>query len=872
MFGRIDILGESYHTNAVKKIVFSYIIYEGQATGHLAFLEESKYESKPQVYNSLKLPTSMNIDAYGTVIATELNIKHEGLEVNKFIVVKDNYVFQINKSLDSKTNFVSILGASRISWVDTKINNDVFTREINRSTFYIKNGEIIIKQKVKNAKPFQPLAPQKELLPIDSFLTLDIETILVGKVHKPYLISGYCHSIGSFHEYLDAGVLFKDVEAQEFTSTYEEMLDNLGFYTRDMFHSFLSKLISIQSIKYVYAHNFSKFDGPLLLRHLISFVDSKVFLDLGYTGIVEPMIFNGKLMSIKLKIKIGKKTRIIIFKDSMLLLPNSLRTLCSTFKVSTVKTYFPFHFSPYDNQLKTLFYDGPIPEFEYWEGISFEEYNVFKSNFVNKNWVFGEEAIKYCNIDCKSLFDILVAFNELIYSHFQINIHTALTLPALAMKIFKTHFLPKDTLYQILGEVEEDIRQAYTGGAVDLYVPHNCNGAEELYVYDVNSLYPKIMANYPMPTGKPIAFEGNILEVNPEAYGFFYCNITTPDYLEHPILQRKVKTKDGFRTIAGLGSWTGWIHSDELHNTKHLGYKFKIIRGYLFEPKVIFNTYVDILYQIKNENSKGSPLYTIAKLLLNSLYGKFGMKPEHTVVEVLPTNSNVFTPDTAKNIELGAEKAIITDLIQIDEGHCILVRKNIPSGIHDEHNDVFYGLDVNIGVAATITAGGRLFMSPYKNREDFKLYYSDTDSIIINKQLSTEEVGNELGMWKLEHVISKFVGLAPKTYAMELTNSKFIAKIKGFNLNSTKFGIYDFYKLLIKNSSIDLNQEKFRTNILTGQISFEEVSYNLCVTNNKRKLNYILDSNSGREVFSSTSPLNYEDIVINDNIKSDKKK
>ncbi|BDI12846.1 hypothetical protein (mitochondrion) [Phanerochaete sordida] len=125
-------------------------------------------------------------------------------------------------------------------------------------------------------------------------------------------------------------------------------------------------------------------------------------------------------------------------------------------------------------------------------------------------------------------------------------------------------------------------------------------------------------------------------------------------------------------------------------------------------------------------------------------------------------------------------------------------------------------------------------------------------------------------MWKLEHIISKFVGLAPKTYAMELTNSEFIAKIKGFNISNVKFGIYDFYKLLVKNSSIDLNQEKFRAKILTGHISLEEVSYNLCVTNNKRKLNYIIDPNTGLEIFSSTSPLNYDEIILNDDTKSDK--
>lgn len=33
---------------------------------------------------------------------------------------------------------------------------------------------------------------------------------------------------------------------------------------------------------------------------------------------------------------------------------------------------------------------------------------------------------------------------------------------------------------------------------------------ETLYYYDVNSLYPYIMATQPMPVGKPIYFEGNI--------------------------------------------------------------------------------------------------------------------------------------------------------------------------------------------------------------------------------------------------------------------------------------------------------------------------------------------------------------------------
>jgi len=44
-------------------------------------------------------------------------------------------------------------------------------------------------------------------------------------------------------------------------------------------------------------------------------------------------------------------------------------------------------------------------------------------------------------------------------------------------------------------------------------------------------------------------------------------------------------------------------------------------------------------------------------------------------------------------------------------------------------------------------------MSQFKNNPDFNLYYSDTDSIVINKPLSDHLIGNKLGLVKLEHTI-----------------------------------------------------------------------------------------------------------------------
>ena len=153
----------------------------------------------------------------------------------------------------------------------------------------------------------------------------------------------------------------------------------------------------------------------------------------------------------------------------------------------------------------------------------------------------------------------------------------------------------KDTLYQMLGKVEEDIRQSYTGGAVDVYITNNFKDhvfkkteRDKLYYYDVNSLYPYVMSTMEMPIGKPIAFDGDIRSVISYAFGFFYCTITTPEYLRHPILKRRIRTSDGIRTIAGLGTWEGWINSMEMDNAIKYGYTFTILKGYRFKKAIIF--------------------------------------------------------------------------------------------------------------------------------------------------------------------------------------------------------------------------------------------------------------------------------------------
>nr|WRO45312.1 hypothetical protein [Russula virescens] len=519
----------------------------------------------------------------------------------------------------------------------------------------------------------------------------------------------------------------------------------------------------------------AKFDIIFLLKHLVKLGD------------VKPIIHNGRIISINLNYGKDLEYR-LQFKDNYLILLASLAKLTKGFGVDTQKSIFPFLFVNENN----LNYIGQVPDFkDFGNKISKSDYQDYISKFNNK-WNLRNELVKYCKIDCISLYQVIFKFSKLIFSLFGKNIHKYPTLPSLAFAIFRTNFMEDKSIPQLSGKISNDIRQSYTGGSVDMFLPKS---VKKIYCYDVNSLYPSIMKECDMPVGNAIFFEGNIRTIDPNAFGFFYCEIIAPDKIKHPIIQTHVKINNMIRTISPIGTWEGMIFSEEMDNAIKYGYKFNILWGYKFERKNIFREYVDFLYNLRLEYSKDNPLNYIAKILLNSLYGRFGMDDNFSEVNIIHKDyladfENKFFDSISSKMEL--------------EDHFLIETKNSENIIEDDsstHN-------INVGIAAAITAYSRIHMSQLKNNPDFNLYYSDTDSIYIDKPLSEDLISNKiLGKMKLEHICKRAIFLSPKVYCLLTENDQFIYKVKGLK-HEIELTMNDFESLLNKDAFLQKHPNK----------------------------------------------------------------
>lgn len=150
---RLGILIESYNSYSISEITFTYVIKEGIVSPEDRLLLEDKSDKDITFheFNKIKLPVSMNPSDYGTIRGI-INI--EGI-IRCFVRnINNNRIYEIDVTQDKLTNKVSIIGASDLKWVDIKIDDNLFKREIGKATFYFLDSELVLVKRMLPAKAF----------------------------------------------------------------------------------------------------------------------------------------------------------------------------------------------------------------------------------------------------------------------------------------------------------------------------------------------------------------------------------------------------------------------------------------------------------------------------------------------------------------------------------------------------------------------------------------------------------------------------------------------------------------------------------------------------------------------------------------------
>nr|AWB36247.1 hypothetical protein [Lactarius sp. (in: basidiomycete fungi)] len=200
--------------------------------------------------------------------------------------------------------------------------------------------------------------------------------------------------------------------------------------------------------------------------------------------------------------------------------------------------------------------------------------------------------------------------------------------------------------------------------------------------------------------------------------------------------------------------------------------------------------------------------------------------PSIDIIEIDDFNKfySDFDGEISNLVELDNKVMVIYKSLQQDE-------KTMLYGDKETHN-------VSIAIASAITAYARIHMTQFKNNPKFNLYYTDTDSIYIDKPLPEDLVNSKvLGLMKLENVLTKAIFLAPKTYCLLTEKDELIHKVKGLS-HDIELTMDDYNNLLSKDSILQKSQTKWNKNLSKGHISVLDQLYTLKVTENKRRLIY----------------------------------
>jgi len=313
-------------------------------------------------------------------------------------------------------------------------------------------------------------------------------------------------------------------------------------------------------------------------------------------------------------------------------------------------------------------------------------------------------------------------------------------------------------------------RQGYMGGRTEAFwygpIP------EAIHVYDINSQYPSVMRDEPMPT-KLRSIWRNVSHA--ELADILHEGCAVGEVFvasEAPYFPKRWES----RLVFPVGRFWTTLCSPELRRALDDNRIIAIGRIAVYESAVIFQDFVDFFYERRMEaRARGDGARVLMyKLFMNSLYGKFGQSGR--VFEEIGQSPDIaFTTWLEKDMETGE----VYKVRQI----ATLMQRMRNEGESSNSSPA---------IAAHVTSAGRVLLQRYiDSAKAENVYYCDTDSLMVNAagqaRLEPFESANELGLLKHEHSVERAEIWGAKDYVLDG-----VATIKGVRKNAERIDANTF--------------------------------------------------------------------------------
>jgi hypothetical protein len=364
-----------------------------------------------------------------------------------------------------------------------------------------------------------------------------------------------------------------------------------------------------------------------------------------------------------------------------------------------------------------------------------DKFNYIKFLQKKNREKYKQKIIDYMVNDCVYLFDIVKSF--LKEFGFKLSIGQA------AMADIKKHYNVK----RIGENTDAELRQFFFGGRVE------CLGGKGHFtggykLFDVNSMYPYVMANYQHPIGNHYSWRRNgginagtcFIDLTCTNYGALVKRTEDHETTATVGHGRFMTTIWEYRAAIELGLITDIKFHQFIDCNEFSDFAKFVIPHY--EKRLQTKTQLKFLPEgtVEYDNVKKDDIFT--KLLLNNGFGKFAQNPRRYKDNHI-TDHGALPPKGYEDCLLPVYRCPDYDIWERPAP-----RRNFN----------------NVGTAASITGASRaVLMKAIHNSVD--PIYCDTDSLICKRLDNTKIDATELGAWDLEKSFDEVIIAGKKLYA-----------------------------------------------------------------------------------------------------------